>query len=1003
MTRWFGHAGAGSLSQRKGSRSGWTRARWWWLAGSVVCWASCTGSDRPARDPPDASDWDAGAPKCHPVAALPTGDCCPAGQVHDPTAHTCIAVGPPECASSVIEHPEGCHPRWCAADAAGPPCGATDTDCGPTARPCTAQELAAGQGCLAGEFPNSDGSCRPAGWLGGASLRSAPAAPALADLELAFPQPGPLPALDQTWFCGADGGQSPRLCRSLDPDCTKVPTPTGCVRAGVPWVCPPGFVAKGPLSKPSGLPACEPDPADCGTEPWPAVTGASVFYVDPKAAGQGDGTKTTPWSSLQDAVKSVPQGSTLLLAAGDHKTPSLAVTKPLKIVGRCAALARIVGLGPDPAIYAVGKNGALSVHGVSFESPKPGIAAFDGGKVVAERVFVDQVGEIGAVAHGPGSQLSLRQAVVTGTKPVAALAYGAAALAGGALDLVDVRLADNLRAGVHVRDPQSRLTGKHVRIDGTRPVPTGVTDCAGLLVESAGSAAVEGAAVVDNQGYGIAIRNAPAQTELRNVVVMASRAQPAAPAATAGIAVHNAQLVASGLRVSDNQRTSLLIGGPQAKVQLDGAIVDYTTLGAGNMALGAMVAKGAQVTMREVRLSQHRDSAVWTSDGGTRLTLSHALLDGTRALDAASTLVGCALHVRQGSHVAVAWVRASDADDCGVGTDGPDSALSGAHLVIDHQVARLVAGSGRGLAVIAGRAELDDLRVIDSMGLAVSASQGGRLVASAVFAHQTRPVGAFSVGVGVAIYDQARARIAGLHIADAASIGILVDLGGRLQLADAMIHGGRSLGWAAFGTLVQRSGQLRATGIRWLGNERNMVGVTGPSHFAVGGALGIGFPLDGSQKSVGIAAGSGPFVSVGHSRLEGIAGVALSALHEVILQVSDVAIAGVGPDVPVTYKTETGKQPIAVADALIVAGAGSATIARIVATGYQRAGAALMTPPPGTLRQSAFVGGYYGIVVPTQTSVFDFAGNAAWHNTENRNIGGQLALPPAPKVIDLSL
>jgi len=903
----------------------------------------------------------------------------------------------------VLDDPQGCHPRWCLTESVGPACAATDTSCGPTARACTAQEIAAGKGCLAGQYPDSSGTCRPAGLWADDALRSAPAVPELGDLDLAYPQPGPLPPADETWFCGAHDGQLPRLCRSVDPDCTATPTPTGCVRAGVPWVCPPGFLPQGPLSPSSGLAACQPDAADCGSAPYPTVSGPKVLYVDPKAPPGGDGTQAKPWSSLQVAANTAPQGATLLLAAGDHKIPALPIKKGLTIAGRCAAMVRIVGQGPDPALYALGGGGSVTVRGVTIQSPKPGLAALAGGQATAERVFFAQVGEIGAVAHGPGSHLELRQSVVDGTQAVNVLGLGAAAQAGAALELYEVRLRGNLRAGVQVRDQASKLTAQRLRIDGTRPLPTGPDDCTGLLVELGGTAVIDAAALVDNLGYGVAVRMGAANAELQRTVVARTRHAPGDAASTAAIGVHNGRLTAAALRVTDNERVGLVLGGPQTDVQVHAGIVDHSVPGAESMAFGALVAQGAHVQLSEVRLSHHRDSAIWTADAETRLALDHALLDSTRATNAKADFSGCALNVRFSSQATVDWVRATDTDDCGVGADGPDSRIDGAHLVVDHVVGRPVPGSGRGIALIGSHSALHEVRVIDTTGMAVSVSHGGGLVVDRLLVARVRPIDGSAMGIGVGAHDQGRARIHRARVSDVVGIGTLVDLSGVMHMSDTLVDGGASQGWPAFGSLSQRGGQLRAVGVRWLGNERATAGVTGASFLSVSRALSRGFaPLD-PRRALGIAAGLGPFVSVSHTRLEGCAGTALSALNDVVLQVTDLAIAGVVAEKSLSRTTAMGKHGVEVADALLVSGSGSATLARVVATGYKRAGAALMAPPPGSMHHSVFVGGYFGIVVPQQTDVFAQFGNAAWGNTENRNFGSKLDLPPAPKVVDLDL
>ncbi len=120
--------------------------------------------------------------------------------------------------------------------------------------------------------------------------------------------------------------------------------PGKCVLAGVPWVCPPGFVGD-PQHKDSvpGLPACVPDMADCLEGKWGGIKGPKVRYVDAAAQPGGVGTQTAPYNALAVAVAKSPPGATLAVAAGEYPG-TVVITKPIRIVGRCAALVSVVAV-----------------------------------------------------------------------------------------------------------------------------------------------------------------------------------------------------------------------------------------------------------------------------------------------------------------------------------------------------------------------------------------------------------------------------------------------------------------------------------------------------------------------------------------------------------------------------------------------------------------------------------------------------------------------------------
>lgn len=68
-----------------------------------------------------------------------------------------------------------------------------------------------------------------------------------------------------------------------------------------------------------------------------------MVFVDPASAVQGNGQKFSPFKDIGSAAGALPPGGTLVLAAGNYRQMNLNI--PMRLVGRCAALVKIIASG----------------------------------------------------------------------------------------------------------------------------------------------------------------------------------------------------------------------------------------------------------------------------------------------------------------------------------------------------------------------------------------------------------------------------------------------------------------------------------------------------------------------------------------------------------------------------------------------------------------------------------------------------------------------------------
>lgn len=209
------------------------------LSGALLACSSSPTAHIHSSDTADAASLDAAdSATAHPLRRKPDGSACPDGSMWNASSLACSPIGPPECAAGLFDTPEKCQPRWCAEwrnlDAL--PCQPGSFGCNLVGRTCTAEELASGQGCAPGLWPDPQkgGTCVPAGWLGQAPLQDASVVPEMLAQEM--------PRWCWDWM-GDDAkpcDPADWRCRPLGRDCTATERLAG---AGCPagWWPHPAF------------------------------------------------------------------------------------------------------------------------------------------------------------------------------------------------------------------------------------------------------------------------------------------------------------------------------------------------------------------------------------------------------------------------------------------------------------------------------------------------------------------------------------------------------------------------------------------------------------------------------------------------------------------------------------------------------------------------------------------------------------------------------------------
>jgi len=670
---------------------------------------------------------------------MPGGGCCPTGRFWDGPSAACAAVGPPECASQAVEHPEQCVPRWCLVwrTEAGDSCDAGDADCLPANATCTAQERAAA--CLAGTVAHGSGGCIPAGL--------ASAGPAWGD-GLAAPvgvaAPTPVAATEAQSFCDATPFEGVKPCEPGPCGPATMPAATGatCQPVGVPWTCPPGFIVVAPANQ--AAPAnCAPDPAPCPGSGYGSLAGqADWLFVDSSAPPGGDGSASAPLAQLQTALNKAKAGQTVLLAAGTYKG-GMDITKPMVVRGVCASKVRIEG-GAAFALRILPDGGdpqGYALQHLTLAQSTWGLLVQGGAEAVVEDVHVPMPVDGGLWATGKGTQLTLRRAVIHDVKALSTNTGIGVAVDGGAkATLHQVAVLRARLAGLFVDHAISALNGDQVLVAHTQPALGGKYGV-GMLVQSA-AADLSSLRVHRNHLAGAAL-TLGAKVALRGAIVDATQPQQTDGLRGVGILVQQgATLQGVGVRLSGNRTSGLVAVDKKSSANLRGAVIDGTLGQATDHDGGAAVAQlGGSIALSGARVTGNANVGLYAAGKGSSVTATHTLVDDTVAT-ALSNATGIGVQAMGGAQVRLSSVRVHRNRAMGIAVGGGGTALDAEDVLVDHTEPRSdVLDMGYGVGVGTGStARLRQVRLAANRttGIAVR-DPGTRLVAVGLRVDHTLP------------------------------------------------------------------------------------------------------------------------------------------------------------------------------------------------------------------------------------------------------------------------
>ncbi len=246
---------------------------------------------------------------------------------------------------------------------------------------------------------------------------------------------------------------------------------------------------EGPTTCPSGEahfpgePGCVRIGSECPKDGWPAGVDETAIHVRLNATG-GDGTRTRPYGSVDEALEAASPGATIALHTGLYGGAS--IRKPVEIVGACSlrtGIGRVIVAADDVVLRDLFVNSTTN----------QGILLNEGASARVEEVAI--LDSIGGIAIDRAASVVARTLVVRRT-------LGGNALDGDCIELVEGASIDVERAVLEgcvrsavLGSTDTRTTLSRVHVQGGEvgrgvQVEDGVLEARGLSIAGVNGVAI---------------------------------------------------------------------------------------------------------------------------------------------------------------------------------------------------------------------------------------------------------------------------------------------------------------------------------------------------------------------------------------------------------------------------------------------------------------------------------------------------------------------------------
>ncbi len=555
-----------------------------------------------------------------------------------------------------------------------------------------------------------------------------------------------------------------------------------------PESCPEGTLEDGG--------ACVPE--ECGTGTWGGLpTDDGTLYVDASAGEGGDGSRESPFCTIQEGLAALDGGGLVAVAAGNYEG-SLQLDRDqagVHLAGRCAALVVLDadGVGPQPGILVEGgfATDAFEISGLTLTGATEVGLWFETGSLALHDMIVADSTGLGVLVFDGTSTAELERVEIRDTvaQNDGTFGYGINAYDGATVTVRDSVISGNVQSGVLTNGSGTELTliGTEIRgnlPDGNNRFGMGISAYNGSTVTA------EACLLEANTEMGVIVEGATVQ--LTGVTIRGTRTTGQGHYGQAVLAQAAATVQIEGCTFEDNTTHGVFLHGAGTVATVSGTtIVRTQSDGAGEYGSAIAVEGGAELVVTGGLLEHNHSAGVYLHGAGTSAQLSGVEISET--LPEPVLMAGRGIEIQAGATL--------DAESCvlrGNSETGLAAFDTGTTVVLQDVEIRettvgLAGNANGGLMVLDGAA----LTATDC--LLEANEQGGVIVAH----------GATVIFTGVTISDT-------LPTASGEwGRAIEMQTGGQLEATDCLLEGANEIGLLAVdpGTVAALSGvEIRSTG-----------------------------------------------------------------------------------------------------------------------------------------------------------------------------------------------
>jgi parallel beta-helix repeat protein len=446
--------------------------------------------------------------------------------------------------------------------------------------------------------------------------------------------------------CAAPFIDASGVCRPAIEKCPAGSIPqfeTGCIPVGIPG-CDKTFLesdgvchvsaakcATGQIPIPDQGCVSIDGPSGCGAAPWGTIADAPEnIYVNPSYTGPaGNGTKNAPLLTLQAALTKATFGSRVVLAAGTYPE-SVSISKAVEIIGRCPSLVKITGSAAGTALIAIsGAPGLVSLRQLQLAAPGAGLLASNG-MVNLDALWIRETVSVGIVVSSADVSItrSLLQDIAPGTNGTSG--NGINVFNNGKLTMTESAIVRARTQGVSVSGGGAASI-KDSLIESTNPQQSD-SQYGYAVTATSTTVTIDGSALVGNRLSAVSAYGGGAEATITNSVIEKTLADLKTNTSGVGVTgLSGAVISASGCVLRDNKGSGISLDGGGTSMTLSRTLIQGTQPQPSDQknGVGVALSKGAKITMTDAALIQNRDAALALFDPLTTAIVTGTLMEGT--------------------------------------------------------------------------------------------------------------------------------------------------------------------------------------------------------------------------------------------------------------------------------------------------------------------------------------------------------------------------------------